>query len=322
MRARLGKFIDIQRWVDFVAEEGSEVEAFQTVGRWRKGETMDHAAPVYLPYIHLDIDRGSFPEAHEDAVEILSYMEEFPFDYDRVALSFSGSKGFHISIHTSQIASPIFENGRTARYFVSAFTKLITGGIPTDPALCSPYQLIRLTNSKHIKTGLYKNTVRSTGTDVTLSSTEFYPWRDSDLIGPPISDLAPLVKQAMQDADKLASRHIDAEQRIQNGEGLPGRIGPIIGALLDGVKESENWHQLHAGRNSAAFILACFLLEGEARQKAIAKAIQYVPELPFGEIETAYEILTAWNLRNEPPYSDAELRNPFASATKVVGRNG
>lgn len=323
IRARLGKYRDLTKWEHFVWSQGVDYEAFATVGRWRsKEEVMDHSAPVYYPMFHIDIDRGDPVDAYEDTMMILSLFDDYGIDPLRVDVAYSGSKGFHIGLCPSLIAHPIFENGGTARDFTTHFIGALTDGIATDPMVFSPYQIFRIPNSTHRK-GERKQWWRSADfrdmsmSDVFDSPDSIIPYLPP-VPGEPNQELRDLVVASRDYAKEMGERRLS--QKVNGGTDSSKGIGKVLGRALLGVSESESWDTNHAGRNSAAFIIGCWVLEGPLRAEKVARALGFEPKAPLGSPEAAWELMMEWNKRNDPPYSESELRKPFRSAEQTIRR--
>jgi hypothetical protein len=315
---RRGTYTNVENWIAYVAKRGIKSPAFTTVGRWRRGEAGQHNKPVFVPWISIDVDRPFITDAYDAAYGIAEELYEKGFDTSRCFVSFSGMKGFHISISTDQIGSPIFYDSLAARETIAMFTEYISSE-KIDPHVNSPLSLIRLTGSIHETTGNYKRTW-TLGRFLNMPMQEVF----ADLKSPLPFVFPDPTKGAVENEVHLHFRRAaeDAASTIkrqrQESAKYGSRAGGTISRILMGVDESEQWHDKYCGRNWAAFILACWLFEAEGQQRQVCDVIGYQPDHPFGTADAAFEILSAWNSRNTPPIAVNELRGTFKSAQRKV----
>ena len=307
---------------DKIAEinaKGYAGEAFATIGRWRKNEGGDPEKPVFMPYIYIDIDRVDIVEAYRDTVQALKEMTYMNYDMNRVYVSLSGSKGFHVAIAVSQLGCPIFRDSHAARLFTRYYCREIISS--SDPAVFSPRTIIRITGSRHLKTRRYKTT---------WNVKRFMGFDEAEILGNPYDNPTsvefsdPTIGEKtvggihnLYESANLTRRALTKKHYAK--EGVSVTIGPCIESLSGGVKEHDCWHIDHAGRNRAAFILACWLLESGRRQKAFTdRYVDVKIENDYGTSHAALEILKHWNDTNAPPFSLDALMKPYNSALKTV----
>ena len=314
----LGDHNNADLWVDSAAKHGIDQPAFTTIGRWNAVKTArSSSACVYLPYIVFDIDRhDDVPEAYVDTLTALDDIDSFGFDMNRVFVSFSGSKGFHIMISTDQIGSPVFINADIARETMGDIQMEVTA-VRTDPHTYSPLNMIRLTGSVHEKTGFYKQTW--TAPDFRLLSyeqiwrtrREFLPFvfpnpRNGSTVEEPLNLLRDIASKKSHAVALSLTRRVSYKPRTT----LPETFQNIV----NGVREGENWHKYRAGRDWAAFTLACYVLTSDHQLNLVANALDF--ESRNLDI-TPNNVLTVWNNeRCNPPLKDRQLKAKIASATK------
>ena len=303
-----GRWTIQQKFAEFAAREGMHKASFTTIGRYRRGEEGDENAPVFVPWLTIDLDRDLLIQGYEDAQTVLAALEEAGIDMARVFCSFSGSKGFHIQVAMSQFGSPVFADALAAREVLMAYVSDLLGwyGVAHDPAVYTPHSLIRLTGSVHEKTGLRKRTWPATEFMRMAPQTVFaqidgpfeaFAWADPMMGEVEQEAREGFVGVASSVREQVQQKRLDAQKRRYRKKS--GR-GPVIERIMKGVAESEAWHDYHVGRSKAAFILACWLLErGHGR-------------------EWAEDALFRWNKLNDPPLRDRELSRTFLSACRTT----
>jgi len=313
---------DVLSLIKNVAATGSQSALFRTVGVWRdRDDVRDPNQPVFLPWIVLDIDvAGHMVEAHETCLSILSDLEDAGLDSDRMFVSFSGSKGFHIAIATSQIGCPVFRDSDNARECLVRFVKTLTDHT-FDPSTLSPLQMLRLTGSRHQKTGKYKKTwvasrFRTFQLHQVLSATdEFEPWQYPD---PTVGDIEEEVQNQFELAAKEQAQQAwkiiqDTKKNPHKGYDTPG---PGIVALLKGLKPGESWGN-REGRDWAAFTLSCFCFTHPKQHEMVRRTLKI-----HGEFDTSFnsvhETLTEWNALNSPPLSKKDILRKTGAGERHV----
>ena len=318
---------DIRKLMDYVAANGSDQSLFRSVGMWNSRLNVRNVkAPVFLPWIVLDIDvPGDMFHAHETTMSILSDMEDAGFDLDRCFASFSGSKGFHIAIPTDHFGSPIFRSSDLARECMIAFVKTFTDH-RFDPATLSPLQMLRLTGSKHTKTGRYKHTwtvnrFKGLRLDQILSaSEEFAPWTYPD---PTVGDVEADLMERFQTVAAQTARN-DWERMRQEALRPPGSIqtiGKSLATALEGVRRSQDWGANRSGRDSAAFIIGAYCAT-DPRQHKLVRTRLGIGDKPFAgdDFKDVSDTLAAWNEKNDPPLTNREIGQKARSAIKYIER--
>lgn len=284
-------------FIRFVAREGFNREALTSIGRWRRGEVADKAAPVYIPWLTIDIDRTDPVDAFADTRTLVTELLHRGYDMERVLVSFSGNRGYHIQISMDQFGSPVFTNSDSARVAISEIVNGIVDdhNIEVDSSVFSPLSLLRTAGSKHATSGLRKVMWTSPEfmalslEDVYKGSMEYESTEFPDPLSGAINeDIYDSYIEAMDRAQsKLYRMMKEKPKRKSKG---------VIDRIKQGIDEGEVWHEFHVGRNKAAFILACYLLE------------RY-------NTHSAREQLDRWNTKNTPPLPRRELDSTFRSAS-------
>lgn len=316
---------DVRALMERVAEKGNSQALFRTVGMWRDRRDVRRVGkPVFLPWIVLDIDeRGDIPLAHETALKILMDMEDAGIDMERTFVSFSGSKGFHIAIATSQIGCPVFRDSDNARAVIVKFVEFMTDH-EFDPSTLSPLQMLRLTGSKHESTGFYKTTwfaprFRSLKLHEIIERAKSHePWEYPD---PTVGDVE---SDIFEEFEWIAIEQAqDAWQRIQSQAAKPEDSwhepkGDLI-TILDGVARGEKWGS-HSGRDWAAFTLGCYCFT-HPKQHEAARRYLNMPEIACEQtFASVKDTLAHWNERNTPPLTLREINQKAGSAERYIER--
>jgi len=154
--ARRGQYGRAGQFIHYIAKEGVDQPAFTNIGRWRVDDASSEGGEVYIPWLTVDIDNVDILEAYEDACRTLDRLAEIGYDMERVVCSFSGGKGFHVQVDTTQMGLAPFKGPEHGRLFARAWTQSVCMGDYYDSSVCTPRSLIRITGSQHRKTGLHK----------------------------------------------------------------------------------------------------------------------------------------------------------------------
>lgn len=304
-RARRGKYGIARQLISWVAREGVDQPVFTNVGRWRKDEASTQGGPVYVPWITIDIDNVDLVEAYEDALETVNRLMYLGYDPDRVICSFSGGKGFHIQVDSTQLGLAPFKGPEHARLFLRAFTEDVCTGGYFDPSVCTPRSLIRVTGSQHGESGLHKRSFyadefRSRGLDGVMrnvrSDYNAFDWPGGGRILPqPRKHLREIYKRA--ERNYRGRRSSGAFSTNAKGEG-------ILDSIKYGVREGQAFgpKDFHVGRENAAFLMGCKLIEEyENRRKAHQK-------------------LQQWNGLNAPPLRHVRLEAQWRGAKRKMNK--
>lgn len=113
------------------------------------------AGPHVCRWLVLDIDAADLGQALADARKLAAtvaerYGEEPP-------VFFSGSKGFHVLVDLAHRPAPSLSFGKTAKAFAEALAA--RAGVRIDLSIYDIAHIIRLPNTRHGKTGLYKRRI-------------------------------------------------------------------------------------------------------------------------------------------------------------------
>lgn len=329
------RFNHAERFIEDVAKNGRSHPAYTTVGWWKPGDGRRRDADVLMPWLYFDIDcKESLLEAAKDAYDTVDRLVGCGFDpSDGMYVSFSGGKGFHVQVPTAQLGLPYFIDALHAKKTWNEIFDEWTKDLHLDTSPFSPLTLIRLTGSVHADTSNRKWSVRAADFDVgeALELIEMQMGgfdlkmkhiRESDTL---IHDIEHPFDAELQRG--LASRFAEvwAEmrsriQKIRDGDRSGVKTTstnnrtvmpePVYRAF-QGVSESERFGVGHAGRDKAAFLLAChFLRKGHS-------------------LERTLDLLEKWDRqRNDPPMQtdpgerDGVLTIKVNSAARTLYEDG
>ena len=120
------------------------------------GSTKGFDGVCWSPWLWFDIDREDIGQALNDARRLVAFIaERYGLDGDELLLFFSGSKGFHAGLPTSQwMPSPSVTFHTTARRLAEALAE--RAGVVIDVGVYDRVRAFRAPNSRHPKTGLHK----------------------------------------------------------------------------------------------------------------------------------------------------------------------
>jgi hypothetical protein len=121
-----------------------------------------YAGPCWCRFLVLDIDRPDLDTALADARRLVQYIDRrYPELEGEVPVFFSGSKGFHVLLELVHTPPPAvgFQNVcRTLAEGVAARAE-----VKIDTAIYDVNHIVRLPNTRHPKTGLFKVRLETEG---------------------------------------------------------------------------------------------------------------------------------------------------------------
>lgn len=304
-RARRGRYGRAHQFMRWAAKEGLDQPAFTNVGRWRRDDASIRGEPVYVPWITIDIDNVDLVQAHEDAVKTIKRLINLGYQEERIIASFSGGKGFHVQVDSTQMGLPPFKGPRHARLFLRAFTKDVCAGSYYDPSVCAPRSLIRVTGSKHSETGLHKRSffasafLRKGMNGVMRNVREGY----TPFMWPEPGTPLPRPRKHLREIYE----HAESNYRGRRSNGAYGGAGEgngVLSKIKYGVRQGQEFgsRSFHVGRENAAFLMGCKLLEECDRKK------------------TAYEKLCKWNGLNNPPLPLVRLKAQWRGSKRKMNK--
>lgn len=122
----------------------------------RKGTISGYDGVHYAPYICFDIDvDGDLETAKKSTIQLIDELAKKDVRSDELYIFFSGNKGYHVVMteHIYGKLSPSKDIAKTIKGWVKLNFGHIVG---IDTVIYEPHRLIRVSNSRHPKSGLYK----------------------------------------------------------------------------------------------------------------------------------------------------------------------
>ena len=112
--------------------------------------------PCCCRWLIFDIDRDDLAAALADTRRLVAAIRE-RYGVDDLPVWFSGSKGFHAAVELAHTPPPAVGFHRAAKAFAMMIAE--TTQIQIDSSVYDLVHIIRLPNTRHPKTGLYKRVV-------------------------------------------------------------------------------------------------------------------------------------------------------------------
>lgn len=114
--------------------------------------------PSWARWLVFDIDRDDLDLAHTDAKKLLTYIgQRYPDVIGELPVYFSGRKGFHLYLPLNIDVRPTLGFHRVARTLAEGIAN--AASVKIDTGIYDVNRILRLPNSKHPKTGLYKRRI-------------------------------------------------------------------------------------------------------------------------------------------------------------------
>jgi hypothetical protein len=115
------------------------------------------AGPCWARWLVLDIDRADLADALADVRRLVTFLRGRYPEADDVPVWFSGSKGFHVAVELAHKPPPVVGFQRTARTLAEALAG--RAGVRIDTSVYDIAHIIRLPNTRHPRTGLFKRRI-------------------------------------------------------------------------------------------------------------------------------------------------------------------
>ena len=295
-----GTYSDAVAWAQAFARDGSRPhegdrgERHMSIGSFReeaqeKGVYDD--TPCAVPWIVFEPEKGDLVDRFEATRRVLEALDVEGADLSEIVVSYSGNESFHVRIPTGMIGNPVFESVETARTVLRRFARE-TVDEELDANLFDPKHLIRCIGSVHEETGRHVSGFHG-DTFLQLSleeaiqaSRDHYPFALRDPFEVESAELTETMREAIETLTEFWIPEFDECPNLEESSGAVQRA-------MQGVEESEHWHEKHVGRNKATFVAACYLLEQHDRDTAWRKTLdvndRHSPSLPKNEVESCFE---------------------------------
>jgi hypothetical protein len=134
---------------------GPEMETHYAANRHSVAEFV---GPCWARWLVLDIDRADLADALADARRLVAFLHQrFPETEGDVPVYFSGRKGFHVLIELAHNPPPAVGFQRIAQTLAEALAG--RAGVRIDGSVYDIAHIIRLPNTRHPRTGLFKRRI-------------------------------------------------------------------------------------------------------------------------------------------------------------------
>jgi hypothetical protein len=134
---------------------GPEMRAHFAANR---NSVADYAGPCRCRWLVLDIDRPDLVAALADARRLVAFLHErYPECEGRVRVYFSGGKGFHVIVELVHAPPPAVGFNAVCRTLAEALAA--RAAVRIDRGVYDVNRLIRLPNTRHPRTGLFKRRI-------------------------------------------------------------------------------------------------------------------------------------------------------------------
>lgn len=307
-----GEFGNIYAWSKHVAKTGASGPRFTSIGAWRSAEEGRADKAQVVPWITFDIDREDLQEAYEVAQRIVARIDALGGDLEKIHVSFSGKKGFHVRIPSGMAGAPVFANSAEAERILRGFCEEVADD-EVDLSTCDPRQNIRLIGSKrengfHVVAWSARRFARS---DMTLgrvieAAREHRPYKIGNVHPMTIAANPTFVEIMVSAMDTTRKAAIPSFSDAKKSAGSPYSSG-VMKRAMQGCEEGTVWwdkgDKIHRGRSKLLFMASCDLLREHSEHKA------------WAELKEVNEKCT-------PPMRERELQGRFKSAKRAVSREG
>lgn len=304
-----GKYHDTFEWYRTNAQHGAAGPRFTSIGAWRPGEEGRADKPHTVPWITWDIDNDDLQEALNTAKRIVENLEHLGASLEKIHVSFSGKKGFHIRLPSGMAGAPVFANGAEAERILRKFCSWVADE-ETDLAPCSPRQNIRMIGSKrsngfHVVAWSADEFQSVTLQGVIEEARSHKPYKIGH-IHPLSRTPEPALVEAMVSAMDT-TRKAEIPSFHDTSSNADSNVSGAMRRAMDGCEEGEVWwdkgDKFHQGRSKLLFVAACGLLREHSRRKA-------------------WEKLKEVNQECEPPLRERELEGRYDSAIRTLEKDG
>jgi hypothetical protein len=225
-----------------------------------RGSVAGFAGPCWCRWLVFDIDRPDPAVALADARKLVAFIHQrYPELEGDVPVFFSGNKGYHVLLELAHGPPPAVGFHHTVKTLAEGVAS--RAGVGIDAGVYDLARIIRLPNTRHAKTGLYKRRLDADA----LFRMDVAGVREH--ARHPAGDGIPAARRVPEelardwaDAEQRAGRvaEVRADRRAEH-DGSPDLRAPkfFLDLLRFGVNEGERHHTL--------FRAAAWLTEQNAR---------------------------------------------------------
>jgi hypothetical protein len=126
--------------------------------RTNRASVAGFAGPCWCRWLVLDLDRPDLVQALADARRLVRAIgQSYPETGGDVPVYFSGGKGFHVLVDLAHNPPPAVGFQHVARTFAESLAA--RAGVTIDGGIYDINHIVRLPNTKHPRTGLFKRRV-------------------------------------------------------------------------------------------------------------------------------------------------------------------
>jgi len=182
---------------------------------------------VVTDILYFDLDNKDLEVSRKDTITVVERLESYGISSDQLRIDFSGSKGLHIAIHTTDSFSP-----QEAR---SLATK-VAGDLPSfDSSIYNANRIMRIEGSIHAKTNLRKTPISFdelktlTIDDIKALSTEEYEYTK-----PPKVKLPEAILKLKNGASASPVAQVESDLGSVDYFSNPLGLSPILLAMSQG----------------------------------------------------------------------------------------
>ena len=187
---------------------GSEMTThYRANGRSVRG----FSGPCRAKWLVFDIDRTELASALADTKRLASFLRErFPEIGDVLPVYFSGRKGFHVYLELPEVEF-LPENALVAKTLAMRLAS--AAGVAVDGSIYDVNRIIRLPNTRHVKSGLYKR--RIDADDLMTISVEQVLQRAKTPAGDGIKSVGQCRLPKIREEWEAAKRHTTELRRVR-----------------------------------------------------------------------------------------------------------
>jgi hypothetical protein len=234
------------------------------------------AGPCWCRRLVLDIDRPDLVDALADARRLVAFLHQrYPEAEGELPVYFSGGKGFHVLVELAHNPPPAVGFHRTARTLAGGIAA--RAGVRIDTSVFDIAHIIRLPNTRHPRTGLFKRRIDPDALfrlDLAgILEHAKHPAGDST---PTVRTIPPHLADDWHEAERTTARAAEARDTRRGATaGTPDDRAPryLVDFLRFGVDEGE--------RHQTLFRCAAWLTE-QGAPPSLVFALLTEPGLDVG----------------------------------------
>lgn len=274
----------------------SNVECYETIWRYTEdfdkyvketGSVEDYKGLHTANEIIFDFDSNDLLRAQTDAKRFITELiMTYDIPLDNIGIFFSGKKGFHITLPIGLLGDVKPSEDFHLKY--KEFIKSVIGDRyeTADLSIYNPMRLIRIQNTKHGESGLYK---------IPLSFNELNGFSPQE------------IKTIARNPKPDDYNWIEAQVEVNPNK--------VLQAVWDTVELTEEKKSPSERMESNSFINALTGSKEGGRHEQITKIAGFLIDRDIQYAESL-ALLKLWNLKNNPPLSDERLEKDLKGVYK------